>query len=126
MHFPESGSYHNLLDCWQRTPDIKWAVSTWHTGSKFRVGSHLQVWMEGDPRQPDGILRLAEYVCVKNGDESTSMFRKQEKFTLQNHKPKPSGPPLFEALPKAKQRPLLRGLDDEPGQLDLFDDMTAS
>jgi hypothetical protein len=49
-----------------------------------------------------------------------------EPFTLENVPRKPTEPPLFEPLPKAKQRPLLRGLNDAPGQQDLFDDMTAS
>lgn len=49
----------------------------------------------------------------------------EEKFTLQNDKPK-QPKQVFDEKPKAKQLPLLRGLDDEPGQLDLFDDMTAS
>jgi hypothetical protein len=49
-----------------------------------------------------------------------------EPFTLQNAPPPEKLEPLFEPLPKAKQRNLLAGLNCLPGQADLFPDMTAT
>ena len=45
----------------------------------------------------------------------------EEEFTLQNPPTRKPEPPLFEALPKGKQGLLLRGLNDCPGQKDLWD-----
>ena len=49
-----------------------------------------------------------------------------DEFRLQNETRKPTEPPLFEPLPKAKQKKLLAGLDCLPGQMDLFEDMTVT
>lgn len=49
--------------------DVKSAVAA--LDGRFFVGQHWKFWMEDDPREPDGILRLADYVCYESGcDES--------------------------------------------------------
>jgi hypothetical protein len=55
-----------------------------------------------------------------------TLDRTDEPFTLQNATPPEKLEPLFEPLPKAKQRNLLAGLNCLPGQADLFPDMTAT
>lgn len=49
------------------------------------------------------------------------MDQPDEPFTLQNEPPKPQEQPLFEPLPKGKQGLLLRGLNDCPNQMDLWE-----
>jgi hypothetical protein len=39
---------------------------------------------------------------------------------LANEEHAPAPPPVFEPQPPARQKPLLRGLQDSPGQMNLF------
>ena len=58
--------------------------------------------------------------CVRESDAE------HERFVLRNAKVKQPGPPIFTALPKGRQEPLLRGFQDSPGQMDLFPGMDVA
>ncbi len=49
-----------------------------------------------------------------------------ERFVLRNAKLKQQERPIFTALPKGRQKPLLRGLEDSPGQMNLFPGMDVA
>jgi DNA mismatch repair ATPase MutS len=49
-----------------------------------------------------------------------------DRFLLRNAKVKQQEPPVFTALPKGRQKPLLRGLQDSPGQMNLFPGMDVA
>lgn len=49
-----------------------------------------------------------------------------ERFLLRNATVKPKESSVFTPLPKARQKPLLRGLQDSPGQMNLFPGMDVA